>query len=137
MGYIKFQVFYSFVLMCLVAWIMFNFIRLGLIALSIVMLLCVLHLFTNCLMFLYGWYVVTIEDRLKDKRIKIELTNDARDFIINNSYDVNYGARPIKRYVGRNIETLIANNIINDNIKYNSDITIDINNDKFIIKNLV
>lgn len=75
-----------------------------------------------------------LELRLKDKRLKINLTKTAKDFIINNSYDENYGARPIKRYVGRNIESLIAKNIINDNIKYNSEITIDINNNNFIIK---
>jgi len=67
-----------------------------------------------------------IEERLSDKKIKIELTNQAKEFIINESYDENYGARPIKRYVSRNIETLIANNIITENIKYNSTITIDV-----------
>ena len=77
-----------------------------------------------------------LEIRLKDKHLRINLTKEAKDYIVENSYDENYGARPIKRYIGRNIETLIANNIINDTIKYNSEITIDINNDKFIIKDL-
>ena len=75
-----------------------------------------------------------LEIRLKDKRLKITLTNKAKDYIIDNSYNENYGARPIKRYVQRNIETLIANNLINDNIKFNSEITIDVNNNNFIIK---
>ena len=55
-------------------------------------------------------------------------------YIIENSYDEKYGARPIKRYVSRNIETLIAKAIINEDVKFNSTVTIDIDNDKFIIK---
>ena len=78
--------------------------------------------------------ILEVESRLKDKRIKINLTNKAKNYIIDNSFDEKYGARPIKRYVQRNIESIIANNIIEDKIKYNSNITIDIDNDKFIIK---
>lgn len=75
-----------------------------------------------------------IQNRLKDKNITINLTEKAKDYIVNEAYDVQYGARPIKRYVQKNIETLIANNIIMDNISYNSSITIDINNGNFTIK---
>ncbi len=75
-----------------------------------------------------------IEYRLRDKRISINLTNTARETIIESSYDENYGARPIKRYVSQNIETLIANNIISGIITYNSTITIDYIDNKFIIK---
>ena len=74
------------------------------------------------------------EARLSDKKIKIELTEKALQYIVENAYDERYGARPIKRYVSRNIETLVAENIINDNIKFNSHIIIDIENNKFIIK---
>jgi len=74
-----------------------------------------------------------IEARLSN--IKINLTENAINYIIDNSYDVNYGARPIKRYIQRNIETLIANNIIKDIIHPNTTITVDINNDEFIITN--
>ena len=75
-----------------------------------------------------------IELRLEDKKIKLVLTNKAKKYIVDNSYDEKFGARPIKRYVSRNIETLLANNIIEENIKFNSTVTIDVNNDKFIIK---
>ena len=74
-----------------------------------------------------------IENRLKDKKISINLTKEAKDYIINSSYDEKFGARPIKRYVQRNIESLIANEIILDHIKYGQTITIDIKNDKFEI----
>ncbi|MBQ2872780.1 MAG: AAA family ATPase [Bacilli bacterium] len=75
-----------------------------------------------------------IELRLNDKQLKINLTVTAKEYIVNNSYDESFGARPIKRYVSKNIESLIANNILEDKIKFNSTITIDIDNDNFIIK---
>ena len=75
-----------------------------------------------------------INNRLKDKRLTIELTKDAKDFILDNSYDEKYGARPIKRYVARNIETLIAKAIINEEIKYNSTVTIDVKDNNLVIK---
>ena len=75
-----------------------------------------------------------IETRLNDKQLKINLTKQCKEHIVNNSYDESFGARPIKRYVSKNIESLIANNILEDNIKYNSTITIDIDNYNFIIK---
>ena len=77
--------------------------------------------------------IKNIEDRLSEKLIKINLTDKAKDEIINASYNESFGARPIKRYVVKHIETLIANSIINDKIKYNSTITIDYDN-KFYIK---
>ena len=75
-----------------------------------------------------------LELRLKDKLIKIDITDKAKDFIVDNAYDESFGARPIKRYIVSNIENLIANKIINDEIKYNSTILIDVENDSFIIK---
>ena len=75
-----------------------------------------------------------IEYRLRDKKLTLNVTEKAKKYIIENSYDEKYGARPIKRYVSRNIETLIAKAIINEDVKFNSTVTIDINNDKFIIK---
>ncbi len=75
-----------------------------------------------------------LEYRLSDKQIKVLLTEDAKKHVIDNAYDEHYGARPIKRFVSQNIETLIANNIISDNIKFNSTITVDIDNDQFILR---
>ena len=75
-----------------------------------------------------------IEYRLRDKNIKINVTDKAKEFIVNASYDEKYGARPIKRYVQRNVETLIAEAIINDKISFGSTITIDVDNDKLILK---
>ena len=75
-----------------------------------------------------------VETRLKDKNIKLTLTPQAKQTIINNSYNINFGARPIKRYIQRNIESLIANYIILDKIKPNSNIIINYENNKFIIQ---
>ena len=75
-----------------------------------------------------------IEYRLRDKDIHITVTETARNYIIESSYDEKYGARPIKRFVQRNIETLIANAIINDEIKFGSNITVDYDNNKLKIK---
>jgi ATP-dependent Clp protease ATP-binding subunit ClpB len=75
-----------------------------------------------------------IENRLSNMHIKINLTESAKKYIIDNSYDERYGARPIKRYVSKNIETLLANNIIEDNISFGQNITIDIEKNEFIIK---
>ena len=77
--------------------------------------------------------IADIEKRLSDKRIKLNLTPKAKDYIINESYNEEFGARPIKRFVSRNIETLIAQNIILDKIKFNSTITIDCQNNELII----
>ena len=75
-----------------------------------------------------------IEYRLRDKNIKINVTDKAKEFIVNASYDEKYGARPIKRYVQRNVETLIAEAIINDKISFGSTITINVDSDKLILK---
>lgn len=69
--------------------------------------------------------ITDLNKRLENKHITIELTNNAKDNIIENAYNPNYGARPLKRYVSKTIEALIANNIINDIIKYNSKVKID------------
>jgi len=75
-----------------------------------------------------------IEYRLKDKNLTITITNPAKEYIINSSYDEKYGARPIKRFVVKNIETLIATSIINEDIKFGNQIIIDYNDNKLIIR---
>ena len=78
--------------------------------------------------------IKNIEARLSDKQIKIVLTNKAKQYVIDSSYSEVFGARPIKRFVTQNIESLIATNIIEDNIKFNSTITIDYQDNKLILK---
>ena len=78
--------------------------------------------------------IAEITDRLSDKKIKIVVSDKAKKYIIDSSYDENYGARPIKRFVSRNIETLIAKSIISGDVKFNSTILIDVLGDKFTAK---
>ena len=77
--------------------------------------------------------LMEIEYRLSDKQLKLNLTDRAKDFIINESYDQNYGARPIRRYVSGTLETLIATNIIAGNIKVGSTINIDVKDEELVL----
>ncbi len=81
--------------------------------------------------------IKNIEKRLSNINIKIILTDKAKKYIIDNSFDEKYGARPMKRFVSKNIESILANDIINDNIQFGDHITIDINNDNFYIKKAI
>ena len=73
-----------------------------------------------------------IEERLKDKNLKIKLTDAAKDYLVDIGYDVNYGARPLKRVVSRTIENMIAERIISGEIKYGDTINFDYNNELII-----
>ena len=74
-----------------------------------------------------------INMRLKAKQISVELTNAAREKIIDESFDPNYGARPIKRYVTKNIETLIAHEIVEQDLKVHDTLIVDVLNEQFTI----
>ena len=58
--------------------------------------------------------------RLEDKRLSIEVTDAAKEAIVNQGYDQNFGARPLKRFIQRRIETLIAKKIIADELEPDS-----------------
>lgn len=74
-----------------------------------------------------------MNQRLKDKYIEVALTDFAREYVVKESYDQNYGARPIKRYVTGHIETLIAQYMIKEEIMPNTKLLIDVVDDEFII----
>ena len=70
-----------------------------------------------------------IEKRLIDINVKINLTDNAKNYFIDNGYDEYYGARPLKRLVNNKLETLIAKKLINNEIKPNTTVNVDyINN---------
>ena len=79
--------------------------------------------------------ILDINKRLSNKHISIDLTIDCKNNIIENAYNPIYGARPLKRYLSKNIESLIANSIIKDIVKPNSNILIDYKNNNYIISN--
>ena len=80
--------------------------------------------------------VLEINNRLKGRSIAIELSDNAKEHIINEAYDEAFGARPIKRYLSDNIETLVAMDLIEGKIKDNSKIMVDFNNNNFYIRNI-
>ncbi len=77
--------------------------------------------------------IYEIENRLKDLNVTIKLDDKAINYFIDKGYDEYYGARPLKRLVSKELETLIAKKIINDEIKENATINVTIENDEIII----
>ena len=67
--------------------------------------------------------------RLEDKRLSIEVTDAAKEAIVNQGYDQNFGARPLKRFIQRRIETLIAKKIIADELEPDSILQVDYDKD--------
>ena len=76
-----------------------------------------------------------LNDRLQQNYIRVEITNTVREKIIEEAYDPRYGARPIKRYITKNIENLIAHKLIDENMKVGTTLVVDIKDNKFIITN--
>ena len=77
--------------------------------------------------------VSEIEKRLKDINVKIKLTTKCKDLILDKTYSSNYGARVVKRYIEKNVETILATEIIKGSIKPDSTITFDNVNGKIVL----
>ncbi len=75
-----------------------------------------------------------LNKKLKHQRISISLTEKAKEFIVKNGYDHNYGARPLKRYLSKNLETLLAKKLISGDVISGDNLTIDASNDELVIK---
>lgn len=78
--------------------------------------------------------VVDIENRLKDRHIGLQLTDAAKDLIIESSYDVHFGARPLKRFLQQKLETLLGREIIKGNVKDRDDIVVDVDGSEIVIR---
>ena len=70
--------------------------------------------------------VANLNERLADKDLHLVLTDEAKKFVADNGYDPVYGARPLKRYVQKTVETLAAKLILAGNINTGDDIVIDL-----------
>ena len=81
-----------------------------------------------------GKIVKEIEYRLRDKKISLLITDKAKEFIVESAYNEQYGARPIKRFISKNVENLLARKIIEGEVKFGSIITIDVLNNEIILK---
>ena len=73
-----------------------------------------------------GLLIADVDKRLADREIKIELTDEAKNFVTERGYDPVYGARPLKRYLQKNVETLAARLILNDGVRAGNTIVIDV-----------
>ena len=71
-----------------------------------------------------------VNKRLADRELSIRLTDAAKDFIVENGYDPIYGARPLKRYLQKNVETLAARLILSDGVRAGDCIVIDLQDGK-------
>lgn len=67
-----------------------------------------------------------LNGRLADKQLKCELTERAKNYIIETGYDPAFGARPLKRLVQRHVETLLARKIIADEVEPGTTLTVDV-----------
>ncbi|MCM1288822.1 MAG: ATP-dependent chaperone ClpB [Clostridium sp.] len=74
-----------------------------------------------------------LNKRVSDKEIRIALTDAAKDYIVTAGYDPVYGARPLKRYMQKNIETLVAKCILAGNVSKGAVITVDVRNGGLVI----
>ena len=78
--------------------------------------------------------IADLNKRLKDKQLKVEITDAAKAHIIDSAYDPIYGARPLKRFIQSKIETLLAREIIGGDIEPDSVIHIDYNGSDLTIQ---
>ncbi len=74
-----------------------------------------------------------LNKRIEDKEISIELTPSARDYIIDCGYDPVYGARPLKRFLQKNVETLVARAILSNSLTMGDNVKIDVKDGNLVV----
>ena len=77
--------------------------------------------------------VADLNRRLSDKQLTMRLTPAARSYIVAQGYDPIYGARPLKRFIQRSVETLIARKLIAEDVQPRTDLLVDYDGDKLVI----
>lgn len=78
--------------------------------------------------------IADLNRRLADRELTIRLTDAAEDYIVENAYDPVYGARPLKRYIQKYVETSAARLILQDKVAANDTITIDVERGELIAR---
>ena len=78
--------------------------------------------------------ITEIEERLKNINVKLYLSEKAKEELVERGYDITFGARPLKRTVSREIETLLSHAILEEKVKPNTKVLIDYANNEFVIK---
>ncbi|MBK5504231.1 ATP-dependent chaperone ClpB [Bacillus sp. TH12] len=77
--------------------------------------------------------VQELQGRLADRHISLELTESAKEFVVEAGFDPLYGARPLKRYVQRQVETKLARELIAGVITDNSHVVVDVENNELVV----
>ena len=75
----------------------------------------------------------SVNERLKDRELQIKLTDAAKIYVADNGYDPVYGARPLKRYLQKNVETLAARVILEGKVSMGDTITFDVVDGKLAV----
>ncbi len=75
-----------------------------------------------------------LSERLADKQLSVEVTPAAKEAIIEHGFDPIYGARPLKRYIQRRVETLVARKIIAGEVSTEKPISVDIENGEYVVR---
>ena len=78
--------------------------------------------------------VKDINRRIEDKEISLTVTDRALDYIVEKAYDPVYGARPLKRYLQKNVETMLAKKMLADEVAVGDVLSLDVENDALVIR---
>ena len=77
--------------------------------------------------------IQALSKRLEDKQLSVQLTDAAKQYVIDNGYDPVYGARPLKRFLQRNVETLLGRTIIAGDLSEGTKLVVDYQNDELTV----
>ncbi len=77
--------------------------------------------------------VAELEGKLKDRHISLKATEDAKELILNESYSLQYGARPVKRFIQSEVETQLSREIIKGSIMDDDKLRLDVEDGKLVI----
>ena len=78
--------------------------------------------------------IASLRSRLADKSLTLQITDAAKDLIIERGYDPLYGARPLRRYLQSSVETLLARTILSGDVAPESTITVDVQDGELICR---
>ena len=78
--------------------------------------------------------VADVNRRLEERELSVELTDAAKDFVVEGGYEPMYGARPLKRYLQKNVETLLAKKILRGDVHMGEEIVLDVKDDALYIQ---
>ena len=76
----------------------------------------------------------SLNRRLADKQLKVELTPAAKAYVIDNGYDPLYGARPLRRFLQHTVETLVSRKLIADEVLPDTTLVVDCQGDQLVVR---